>query len=165
MRFLIVSAMLAATVSCAWMPPPAVVTAPPPSPPPIALTAPPPPPPVAVVAPAPSPFWPLAGFNGPPGPGRLTLSNFNFDNAHVEVAITTAPDCGALAGTPTSDFVLPLNGTRIIQSPPGADICWRRAIEAETAPEAAPSAAPSIAGWTGWSRAFLSSGRSVDAQL
>ncbi|HEV2333997.1 MAG TPA: hypothetical protein VGS13_00720, partial [Stellaceae bacterium] len=123
--------------------------------------APAPPPPVAVAAPAPFPFWPFAGFYGPPSPGRLTLSNFTFDNAHVEVAITTAPDCGGPAGATTSDFALPLNGTRIIQSTPGADICWRRAIAAETP----PGTAPSKAGWTAWSRAFLSSGRSVDAQL
>jgi len=96
-----------------------------------------------------------------PPPGRLTLSNFTFDNAHVEAVISGAPDCAVREGTTTSDFVLPLNGTRIIESVPGADVCWRRAIE----PGTAPGAAPAAPGWTEWNRAFLSSGRSVDSQL
>jgi hypothetical protein len=166
MRLLVLSAVLVATASCAWSPPPAEVAAPPPMPAPIALIAPSPPaavasappPPVAVAVPAPFPFMPLAGFFGPPPPGRLTLSNFTFDNAHVEAVITGAPDCAVREGTAISDFVLPLNGTRIIEAMPGTDVCWRRAVEAGTAPGAAP-------GWTGWNRVFLSSGRSVDSQL
>ncbi len=97
----------------------------------------------------------------PPIPGRLTLSNFSFDTARVEAVITGAPDCAVREGTTTSDFVLPLNGTRIIESVPGADVCWRRAIE----PGRNARAAPSTPGWTEWNRAFLSSGRSVDSQL
>jgi hypothetical protein len=96
-----------------------------------------------------------------PPPGRLTLSNFSFDDAHVEAVITSAPDCAAREGTAISDFVLPLNGTRIIETLPGLDACWRRAIEPAKDPETA-SSAPS---WTPWNRAFLSSGRSVDSQL
>ena len=97
----------------------------------------------------------------PPSPGRLTLSNFSFDTARVEAVITGAPDCAVREGTTPSDFVLPLNGTRIIESVPGADVCWRRAIE----PARSARAAPSTQGWTEWNRAFLSSGRSVDSQL
>jgi hypothetical protein len=157
MRVLLLSALLLATASCAWSPPPGAVTAPPP---PIALAVP-APPPVAVAAPAPFPFVPFAGLFGAPPPGRLTLSNFTFDNAHVEAVITGSPDCAVREGTATSDFVLPLNGTRIIQSMPGADICWRRAVEARSA----PGVAPSPPGWTEWNRAFLSSGHSIDSQL
>ena len=145
MRILLLSGVLLATASCAWTPPPAELAAPPPMPAPIALVAPsppavvapapPPPPPVAVAAPAPFPFMPFAGFFGPPRPGRLTLSNFTFDNAHVEAVITGAPDCAVREGTATSDFVLPLNGTRIIEAVPGADICWRRAVDARSARE------------------------------
>ena len=189
MRILIVSALLIATASCVW-PPPAQMAAPPPSPQPVALTAPSPPPPVpltmfpapppaAVVAPAPAPPLPvvvaapppfvfdLAWLFGPvlppapPPPGRLTLSNFSFDDPRVETVITGAPDCAVREGTTTSDFVLPLNGTRVIQSVPGADVCWRRAIE--TGKNA--GAPPSTPGWTEWNRAFLSSGRSVDSRL
>jgi hypothetical protein len=173
-RILIASALLFATASCAWAPPPAMVAAPPRSPPPpVALVAPPPPtmvapapvppPQVAVAAPAPAPFLfaPLAGLFWPPPAGRLTLSNFSFDTAHVEAVVTAAPDCTVREGTTASDFVLPLNGTRIIESVPGADVCWRRAID----PRTAAGAPPSTPGWTEWSRAFLSSGRSVDARL
>jgi hypothetical protein len=96
-----------------------------------------------------------------PPPGRLTLSNFSFDDAHVEAVITGAADCAVREGTATSDFVLPLNGTRVIEAVPGSDVCWRRAI----APGTIPGAASSAPGWTEWNRAFLSSGRSVDSQL
>jgi len=171
-RILIVSALLTLTASCAWPPPAAEVAAPPPAPPPpVALIAPPPspPPPVAIAAPAPAqfPVTPLDWLFGPilpmtpPIPGRLTLSNFSFDNARVEAVITGAPDCAVREGTTTSDFVLPLNGTRIIESVPGADVCWRRAIE----PGKTAGVAPSTQGWTEWNRAFLSSGRSVDSRL
>jgi hypothetical protein len=175
-RILIIGALLFATASCAWAPPPAMVAAPPASPPaPVALVAPPPPPPAAVAplpvppppvavaasAPVPFPFAPFAGLVGPPPPGRLTLSNFSFDTAHVEAVVTAAPDCAMREGTTASDFVLPLNGTRVIESVPGADVCWRRAID----PRTAAGAAPSTQGWTEWNRAFLSSGRSVDSRL
>jgi hypothetical protein len=97
-----------------------------------------------------------------PSPGRLTLSNFSFDSAHVQTVFTGSPDCAASEGTAPSDFVLPLNGTRIIDAAPGSDVCWRRAIE----PAAdAPRAARTAPMWTEWNRAFLSSGRSVDTQL
>ena len=94
-------------------------------------------------------------------PARLTLSNFSFDSAHVQTVITGSPDCAAIEGTAPSDFMLPLNGTKIIEGAPGSDVCWRRAIE----PEAAPGSAPSPLRWTEWNRAFLSSGRSIDSRL
>ncbi len=115
MRILIVSALLVATASCAW----------------------------------------------PPPPGRLTLSNFSYDHAHVQAVITPYPDCTVREGTAPSDFVLPLNGTRVIEAAPGADVCWRREIE----PRTAQGAAPSTQGWTEWNRVFLSSARSVDSRL
>ena len=115
MRILIVSALLIATASCAWAPP----------------------------------------------PGRLTLNNFSFDKAHVQAVITPYPDCAEREGTATSDFVLALNGTRIIDAAPGSDVCWRRALE----PSKDPAARPSAPGWTEWNRAFVASGRSVDSRL
>ena len=167
MRILIVSALLIATASCAWPPPAEMAAAPPSPPPPVARLAP-PPPPVAVAEPAPVivprplyPWTPLAWLFATPAPGRLTLSNFSFDNAHVEAVITGAPDCAVREGTTTSDFVLPLNGTRIIESLPGADVCWRRAVESGKA----AGAAPSTPGWTEWSRVFLSSAGVVDSRL
>ncbi len=96
-----------------------------------------------------------------PPPARLTLSNFSFEGARIEAVITPYPDCVARAGTATTDFVLPLNGTRIIEAAAGSDVCWRRAAE----PGAGQATAPAVPGWTEWNRVFLSSGRSIDSQL
>jgi hypothetical protein len=112
-------------------------------------------------APAPPPFAPFAGLFGPPPAGRLTLSNFSFDKARIEAVITGAPDCTPREGTAPSQFELPLNGTRIVESVPGADVCWRRALD----PKTPVGATPSTPGWTEWNRVFLSSGRSIDSQL
>jgi len=151
-RILFVAALLIATASCVWAPPPPEAAAPAP--------------PGAVAAPAPFLLAPLAWLFAPFGPGappagRLTLNNFSFPDAHVQAVITGHPDCAARDGTATSDFVLPLNGTRVIEAAPGADVCWRREIE----PGTAPRAAPSTQGWTEWNRAFVASGRSVDSRL
>ena len=103
---------------------------------------------------------PLAWLFGP-ARGRLTLSNFSYDSAHVETVVTSFPDCASRPGTATSDFAVPLNGTRIIAPPPGADVCWRRALAAGTAVGAPPSAP----GWTEWGRAYTSSGHTIDERL
>ena len=143
MRSLLAVLGLLATAACAWPPPPSSAAAAP-SPPPIAY------------APAPLVwlFAPLAA----PSPARLALSNFSFAGARVETLITPYADCVARPGTTAVDFVLPLNGTRIIEAAAGSDVCWRRAVAPGTAPAAAT-------GWTPWNREFLSSGRSIDAQL
>jgi len=115
-----------------------------------------PPPPVVAYEPAPLLF---ARQFGPPPGGRLTLSNFTYDTAHVQAVVTSGPDCAPRPGTDVSDFVLPLNGTRIINTPHGADVCWRR----EVGPAAA-DAAPTPP-WTEWSRAYTAAGRSLDSRL
>jgi hypothetical protein len=102
---------------------------------------------------------PFLDLSLPPQPGRLTLSNFAYDRAHVEAVITAHPDCDMRDGTTVSNFMLPLNATRVIETPPGADVCWRRELE-----PGAP-ASPPDARWTGWNRAFLSSGRPEDSRL
>ena len=149
MRILLVSALLTLTASCAW-------------PPPAQMAEPSPPSPVVVAAPAPMlplPFaWLVASA---PSPGRLTLNNFRIDKARVQAVITPYPDCAVREGTATSEFVLPLNGTSVIEAAPGSDVCWRRA----TAPGTAAGAAPSTQGWTEWNRAFLATARSVDSRL
>ncbi len=149
MRILLLSIALLAVASCispqvpapgAEVTPPAMLpTYPPvalvPSPPPPVALAPPPPAPMASPAapPAPPPTQvaslpPLLGpWTPEPSPGRLTLSNFSFDSAHVVAVITTSPDCSAPAeGDVQSDFRLPLNGTRIITARPGADVSCSR---------------------------------------
>lgn len=177
MRILLVSMVLGLTASCAWPSPAEVATAPPAAAAPVALVpaAPPPPPaavavtpaPAMVVAePAPGPgFWPFglvtARWTDPtPAAGRLTVSNFSFDTARVQAVVTAAPGCAVRDGTAATDFVLPLNGTRIIDPPPGADVCWRRALPPPTAPTATP-----VPPWTEWNRAYTSSGRYLDTRL
>jgi len=113
------------------------------------------PPPQDVAAPL-----PLAWVFGPPG-GRLTLSNFSYAIAHVQTVVTGFADCEARPGTQASDFTLPLNGTKVVIAVPGADVCWRRAVE-PTLGEAPARVAP---GWTEWSRVYTSTGRTIDSRL
>jgi hypothetical protein len=152
-RILIVLALLVATASCVVPPPPQAE---------VALPS--PAPPAAPVFYAPNPFAFLFAPLGPPGPppsGRLTLNNFSFDHAHVQAVITAYPDCAIHEGTAASDFVLPLNGTRVIEAAPGTDVCWRREIATGTV----QGVAPSTLGWTEWNRVFLSSAGVVDSRL
>lgn len=144
----------------------------------VAATAVPPPAPVAVAAPPPppappppaapwyganlEPLWISLGFVEPPHPGRLTLSNFSLAAARVEIAITTVPDCSALPPPPPiapTIVTLPLNGTRIIETPPGADVCWRYEL-----PASADQKPPSPL-WSGWRRAYVGRGLWLDATL
>jgi hypothetical protein len=145
--------LLVATASCAWPPPPQAE---------VAGAA--PPPPAAPVFYVPNPFAfffaPVATL-APSPPGRLTLNNFSFDHAHVQALITPYPDCAVHEGTATTDFDLPLNGTRVIEAAPGADVCWRREIE----PGTVQGVAPSTPGWTEWNRVYLSSAGVVDSRL
>ena len=95
-----------------------------------------------------------------PGSGRVTLSNFVYDRARVETFVTPFPDCELRVGMTATSFELPLNGTRVIDTPAGADVCWRR-IEppfAEATPPGVPLTPP-------WNRAFTASGRIVDTRL
>lgn len=133
--------------------------------------------PVAAAPPAPEPIAPgglhdvpvvyLSSLTMPalrlmaPEPPRLTLSNFAFDTARVQVLVTPYPDCTPRHGTAPADFALPLNGTRIVEAPVGSDVCWRR----EVLPAPGQGAAPVALGWTPWNRAYLSSGHAIDARL
>ncbi len=114
----------------------------------------------ALYALLPPPPTPLALRPPPAQPGHLVLSNFNYDRAHVEALVTPYPDCELREGTTNSNFVLPLNGTWVADPPAGSDVCWRRELPADTATDPLRAAR-----WTGWNRAFLSSGRLVDSQL
>jgi hypothetical protein len=102
-------------------------------------------------------WWPQP----PAHPGRLTLSNFAYDRARIEAMITPYPDCELRQGMSTTSFEVPLNGTRVIDTPPGLDVCWRR-IEPPLAESTPPGVPPRA---TPWNRAYLSSGRTVDSQL
>ena len=168
-------------------PPPQRLAAAPPPPPPPALVfaaAPPPPPQRLVPAPPPPEPTPVVAANAPPPPGaapaatnwvgaflatfgpqhpspsRLTLSNFRYGHAYVEAVVTSDPDCARRDArvVAESDFDLPYNGTRVIEAPAGADVCWRRDLAAGHGPGAAPN-------WSPWNRAYLSAVRSVDSRL
>lgn len=147
-----------------YAPPPAVAEAQPPVMAPAPMVA--APAPAEAATPFAFPFpWVLAGMNPPDPfrrpPPRLTLSNFSYDRAHVEAVVTANSDCDARdAGFyATSQFELTYNGTRVIEVPVGDDVCWRRDLASG---EGAGMAAPS---WSRWSRAYLSSGRSIELRL
>ncbi len=114
-------------------------------------------------------FEPILPFSlapwAPPHPMRLTLSNIAYDSARVQAVVTPLPDCAVPDGVVPVEFNLPLNSTRIIEAPPGMDVCWRRAMQPQT--EQVLPGMPRLAGtgWTPWSREFLSSGRSIDARI
>jgi hypothetical protein len=90
-----------------------------------------------------------------PPPGRLVLSNYRIDRAHLQVVVTAAPNCGDPAPIATSEIDLPLNATQAIEAAPGADICWRGRL----------AGAPGSGPWTDWKRVFTATGRSIDSQL
>jgi len=114
----------------------------------------------AVYALLPPPPPPLTSRPPPVQPGHLTLSNFAYDHAHVEAIVTPYTDCELREGTASSHFLLPLNGTWVVDTPAGSDVCWRRELPIDPASD--PLRAPR---WSGWNRAYLSSGRLVDSQL
>jgi len=60
---------------------------------------------------------------------------------------------------------MPLNATRIIPTPPGFDVCWRREVPQAAAPPVARVALPNAPGWADWNRAYTSSGRFIDMRL
>jgi hypothetical protein len=178
-RILLLSAVLLSTASCVLPPPlqpgancpsarqalaagapgapptglPPVALVPTPLPATTALQPAPAAPPPAAAPVASLPWPPLFLFGPSPRPGRLTLSNVTFDLADMQAVVTPYPDCALHPGIGARVFQLPLNGTWIIPTPPGSDVCWRRVV-----PGAAPTAA-------GWNRAFTAAGHFIDARL
>jgi len=94
----------------------------------------------------------------PPQPGTLLLSNPNFGSTNVEAVITANPDCSARGPgyVSTLEFVLPTNATKFIDVPPGTEVCWRRDRD--------PSQ-PVAGQWSGWDRAYVEPGTTIDANL
>jgi hypothetical protein len=115
---------------------------------------------IASCAPPPADF--VALLAPPAAPPRLSLNNFTFDRAHVIVAVVASgAECatigaGVIAAT---DFTLPRNGSRVIEAPPGADVCWHRDLAADT------NLSDAVVLKSRWNRAFLSSGGSIDRGL
>ena len=94
----------------------------------------------------------------PPQPGTLLLSNPNFGPTNVEAVIAANPDCSAHGPgyVSTLEFVLPANATKFIDVPPGTEVCWRRDRD--------PSQ-PVAGQWSGWDRAYVEPGTTIDANL
>ncbi len=94
----------------------------------------------------------------PPGPGTFLLSNPHFGPTSVEAVITANPDCASRGPgyASTMDFVLPGNATKFIYVPPGTEICWRRELDPDQ---------PVAGQWTGWDRAYVAPGTTIDANL
>jgi len=187
-RILIVSVLLGLTAACAPPPPEAApgatpsasaiaaVLAPPGGAAPVALVPAPagsipagpvaiasaPPPGAPVVVPLP-PWVPFGWLWGPEPGGRLTLSNFSYDTARVQAVLTNGPECTIADPAAAADFVMPLNATRIIPTPAGVDVCWRREVPATASSQAARG--PAMPGWADWNRSYTGSGRFIDARL
>jgi hypothetical protein len=91
-------------------------------------------------------------------PGTLLLSNPNFGPTNVEAVITANPDCSARGSgyVSTLEFVLPTDATKFIDVPPGTEVCWRRDRD--------PSQ-PVAGQWSGWDRAYVEPGTTIDANL
>ncbi len=94
----------------------------------------------------------------PPPPGTLLLNNPNFGPTNVEAVITANPDCASHGPgyASTLHFVLPGNATKIIDVPPGYEICWRRDRDPEQ---------PVLGVWSDWDRAYVGPGDAVQANL
>lgn len=93
----------------------------------------------------------------PVGPGSVLLSNPDFGPIEVEAVLTTSSDCtyrgpGFLA---RQVFVIPNDGTRFIEAPPGADVCWRRIVPG---PDQSKE-------WSNWNLTYTYPGRSIDSNL
>jgi hypothetical protein len=91
------------------------------------------------------------------GPGSVLLSNTQFGPTEVEAVLTTRSDCAARGpGFISSQvFTIPNEGTRFIEAPPGADVCWRRVVAGPKHSEE----------WSNWNLTYTYPGRSIDSDL
>lgn len=94
----------------------------------------------------------------PPQPGTLLLNNPHFGSINVEAVITSNPSCASRGPgyVSTLEFVLPNDATKIIDVPPGAEVCWRRDRDPNE---------PVTGQWSDWDRAYVAPGASIDANL
>lgn len=103
------------------------------------------------------------------GPGRLILSNFTYTLADVEAVVTPYADCALHPGVVPRDFKLPLNGTWVIDTPAGSDVCWKRLpappLPADTAASPPPPAEAEVPSAAAWNRVFTGAGQIIGGQL
>lgn len=86
------------------------------------------------------------------------LNNPHFGPTNVEAVVTSNPDCSSRGPgyVSTLDFVLPNNATKVIDVPPGAEVCWRRDRD--------PSQ-PVLGQWSNWDRAYVEPGETIESDL
>ena len=94
----------------------------------------------------------------PSDTATLTLNDPYWDRVNVEVVITKRADCdsreeGFIA---TKELVMRKKGTEAIEVPNGANVCWRHDRNPNN---------PVAGAWSGWTRATLFPGRSVETDL
>lgn len=94
----------------------------------------------------------------PPPSGTLLLNNPDFGPTNVEAVITSNPDCSSRGSgyVSTLEFTLPNNATKIIDVPPGDEICWRRDRNPDQ---------PVAGEWSSWDRAYVEPGATIEANL
>jgi hypothetical protein len=94
----------------------------------------------------------------PEGSARLTLNDPYWERVNVEVVITKRADCdsrgkGYIA---TKNLVMQKNTTESFDVPEGANLCWRHDANPD-------KPVPGV--WSGWTKATLFPGQSVETDL
>ena len=89
---------------------------------------------------------------------RLTLNDPVWDRVNVEVVVTRSADCDNRGPESISrrEVTMRKGKTESFDVPPDAAVCWRH--------DRNPSN-PKPGDWTGWSKATLSPGQSVETDL
>src|SRR5579883_3351189 len=108
-----------------------------------------PPPQAAAEAPAPTPQTGAPIPLTPPPAAAAARAAPPPPSTATPPAATAA---GPAASPPPMAAAVPPPGPQAAVPPPGADVCWHRERR-------------DASGWTPWNRAYLSTGRSIDARL
>jgi hypothetical protein len=87
----------------------------------------------------------------------LVLKNPDWERVHVEAVVTKSSDCTlAKDYVATHKFVMTKGQTHSIEAPDAENICWRHDSNPN---DPVPDA------WSGWSRATLFPGQSIETDL
>ena len=89
---------------------------------------------------------------------RLTLNDPYWERVNVEVVFTKSSDCDNRGDgfISSKELVMRKNRTETFEVPPGANVCWRH--------DRNPNS-PVAGAWSGWSRATLFPGQSVETEI
>jgi hypothetical protein len=88
---------------------------------------------------------------------KLILNDPNWDRVHVEAVVTRSSDCTlAKDYVATHKFVMTKGQTHTIEAPDAENVCWRH--------DSNPND-PIPGAWSGWSRATLFPGQSIETDL